>query len=210
MWGKVTKTNVANTTAAGIIYTYNPYLYKGHYYDSEIELYYCNTRYYSPELCRWISIDAIDYLDPSTLENSNLYSYCNNNPVMGYDTEGNDAILITDYNFDSGLPVFGHAVLLIQDADGIWYITEFTGDKVSNARVYCRQMTDTDWARFENQTGSWWDTIKNLLGLQGCDKTYLTGDYTDSLALALAYSASQSYDKYNFYQTTVLIMFKLC
>ncbi|MCB9498820.1 MAG: RHS repeat-associated core domain-containing protein [Bacillales bacterium] len=67
---------------------YNPYLYKGYYYDSEIKLYYCNTRYYSPELCRWISIDAVDYLDPSTLEDSNLYVYCGNNPVMGYDPDG--------------------------------------------------------------------------------------------------------------------------
>ncbi|MCB9498423.1 MAG: RHS repeat-associated core domain-containing protein [Bacillales bacterium] len=87
-WGVVTKTNAVNTTAAGIIYTYNPYLYKGYYYDSKIELYYCNTRYYSPKLCRWISADAIQNLNPSTLENVNLYTYCHNNPVMMYDPNG--------------------------------------------------------------------------------------------------------------------------
>ncbi len=87
-WGKVTKTNIANTTASGILYTYNPYLYKGYYYDREIDLYYCNSRYYSPTLCRWISADAIDYLDSSTIEGVNLYVYFGNNPVMGYDPDG--------------------------------------------------------------------------------------------------------------------------
>ncbi|MCB9498817.1 MAG: RHS repeat-associated core domain-containing protein [Bacillales bacterium] len=87
-WGTVTKTNIANTTASGILYTYNPYLYKGYYYDRETNLYYCNSRYYSPSLCRWISADAIDNLDQSTIDGINLYAYCGNNPVMGYDPEG--------------------------------------------------------------------------------------------------------------------------
>ncbi|MCB9498822.1 MAG: hypothetical protein H6687_02920 [Bacillales bacterium] len=41
-----------------------------------------------PELCRWISIDAIDYMTPSILDGANLYSYCGNNPVIGYDPYG--------------------------------------------------------------------------------------------------------------------------
>ena len=60
---------------------YNPFIYKGYYYDEETELYYCNTRYYSPEIGRWISIDDVDYLDPQSVSGLNLYCYCMNDPV---------------------------------------------------------------------------------------------------------------------------------
>ena len=50
-------------------------------YDVETVLYYCNSRYYSPELCRWISCDSIKYLDLESINGLNLYCYCWNNPV---------------------------------------------------------------------------------------------------------------------------------
>ena len=52
-------------------------------YDSlaETELYYCNTRYYSPEIGRWISIDDVDYLDPESVSGLNLYCYCMNDSM---------------------------------------------------------------------------------------------------------------------------------
>ena len=46
------------------------------------------SRYYDPETGRFISPDAIEYLDPSTIGGLNLYSYCNNNPVMYVDPSG--------------------------------------------------------------------------------------------------------------------------
>ena len=42
-----------------------------------------NSRFYSPELKQFLTIDDINYLDES-LGNMNLFSYCNNNPVMYY------------------------------------------------------------------------------------------------------------------------------
>ena len=54
-------------------------------YDVETQLFYCNSRYYSPELCRWISPDCIEYLDPSSINELNLYAYCGNDPVNRYD-----------------------------------------------------------------------------------------------------------------------------
>ena len=67
----------------------NPIRYRGYYFDKETGLYYCNSRYYSPELCRWISADSIDYLDPNSINGLNLYVYCNNNPIMYADPLGN-------------------------------------------------------------------------------------------------------------------------
>ncbi len=33
----------------------NPFRYKGYYYDNESGMYYCNSRYYVPEWCRWLT-----------------------------------------------------------------------------------------------------------------------------------------------------------
>ena len=66
----------------------NPFLYRGYYYDSESGLYYLMSRYYDPEIGQFISPDTQDYLDPETIGGVDLYAYCNNNPVMGYDPTG--------------------------------------------------------------------------------------------------------------------------
>ena len=46
------------------------------------------TRYYDPELGRFISADSIEYLDPETLGGLNLYAYCGNNPIRETDPTG--------------------------------------------------------------------------------------------------------------------------
>ena len=77
-WGNVLNTSI---TQNFLIAEHNPFLYKGYYYDVETKVYYCNSRYYSPELCRWISPDSIEYLDPQSINGFNLYCYCGNDPV---------------------------------------------------------------------------------------------------------------------------------
>ena len=67
----------------------NPFRYRGYYYDTETELYFLKTRYYDPEVGRFISPDSIGYLDPETINGLNLYAYCNNNPVTNVDPNGN-------------------------------------------------------------------------------------------------------------------------
>ena len=47
----------------------------------ETQLYWVYSRYYSPKLCRWISPDSIEYLDPESINGLNLYCYCYNNPI---------------------------------------------------------------------------------------------------------------------------------
>lgn len=67
-------------------------LYKGYYYDEETKLYYCMSRYYSPEFRRFISPDKCDYLETEEPNGLNLYCYCNNDPVNNYDPTGHLAI----------------------------------------------------------------------------------------------------------------------
>jgi RHS repeat-associated protein len=56
--------------------------------DAETGLYYNVTRYYDPKVGRFISADDINYLDPESIGGLNLFAYCGNNPVMGYDPMG--------------------------------------------------------------------------------------------------------------------------
>ena len=67
----------------------NPFRYRGYYYDTETGLYYLKSRYYDPEVGRFITIDDTSYLDPDTINGLNLYAYCGNNPVMRVDENGN-------------------------------------------------------------------------------------------------------------------------
>ncbi len=67
----------------------NPFRYRGYYYDTETELYFLQTRYYDPEVGRFISRDSIEYADPETINGLNLYAYCGNNPIMNVDPTGN-------------------------------------------------------------------------------------------------------------------------
>ncbi len=54
----------------------NPFRFSTMYYDSEVELYYGGSRYYSPDTGRWISREPTgeSYV-------ANLYAYARNNPV---------------------------------------------------------------------------------------------------------------------------------
>ncbi|MGJ0909523.1 polymorphic toxin type 50 domain-containing protein [Clostridium botulinum] len=66
----------------------NPYRYKGYRYDNETGLYYLESRYYNPELGRFISADAVVGKAGEILSH-NLFSYCGNNPVNAIDEDGN-------------------------------------------------------------------------------------------------------------------------
>lgn len=66
----------------------NPIRYRGYYYDIETGLYYLNSRYYDAEVSRFINMDSIEYMNPEVINGLNLYAYCMNNPVMGYDPNG--------------------------------------------------------------------------------------------------------------------------
>jgi len=71
----------------------NPYRYRGYRYDAETGRYYLNSRYYDPEIGRFINADDVRYLEPGLLNGLNLYAYSGNNPVMYSDPNGNSFIL---------------------------------------------------------------------------------------------------------------------
>ena len=80
-WGEVLNikdnqgNDITDTNHIGII---NPFRYRGYYYDSETNLYYLNSRYYSPELCRFLNADQIVCSNYDVIS-FNLYLYVSNN-----------------------------------------------------------------------------------------------------------------------------------
>ena len=66
----------------------NPIRYRGYYFDAETGYYFCQTRYYSPEWKRFISADMFFIAGDDVLNGSNMYAYCNGNPVMFSDPSG--------------------------------------------------------------------------------------------------------------------------
>ena len=65
----------------------NPIRYRSYYYDNETGLYYLKTRYYSPDMCRFLNADGSIGANQD-IHAYNLFAYCSNNPVNFYDPSG--------------------------------------------------------------------------------------------------------------------------
>ena len=89
-WGTCS-TYVASSTSTleqNIVRSYNPYRYRGYYYDTETQLYYLQSRYYNPTWGRFLNADG--YISTGTgILGYNMFAYCNNNPIMNVDPDGN-------------------------------------------------------------------------------------------------------------------------
>jgi len=91
-WGKIIATNSASSTDYNAI-TANPLRYRGYIYDTETGFYYLQSRYYDPEICRFINADG--YISTGTgVLGYNMYAYCDNNPVKLLDPTGEFPVII--------------------------------------------------------------------------------------------------------------------
>ena len=85
-WGRLLTTN--DNSGIGLAVK-NPFRYRSYYYDEETGFYYLNERYYDPEVKRIISADAnINLMMSAEFNGKNLYLYCDNNPILRKDDEG--------------------------------------------------------------------------------------------------------------------------
>ena len=72
----------------------NPFRYRGYYFDQESGLYYLNSRYYDPEIGRYVNSDK--YLESGhVVLGNNLFLYCFNNPVRYTDPSGEFVVTAT-------------------------------------------------------------------------------------------------------------------
>ena len=66
----------------------NPIRYKGYYYDAETGFYYLQSRYYDPSICRFINADTYCDTGTGTTLSTNMFAYCENDPVNNVDVFG--------------------------------------------------------------------------------------------------------------------------
>ena len=89
-WGNVI--SIKNASGSAItdqshIAHVNPIRYRGYYYDTETGFYLTGTRYYDPEIGRFINADGYVSTGQGVLGN-NMFAYCGNNPVNRADPTG--------------------------------------------------------------------------------------------------------------------------
>ena len=90
VWGKLISVSGSLAQTLGKI---NPIRYRGYYYDSESGYYYLQSRYYDPELRRFINADKLEslYSPKNTYlyaDSVNTFAYCANSPVNMVDYSG--------------------------------------------------------------------------------------------------------------------------
>ena len=83
---------------------FNPLTYRGYVYDYETELYYLQSRYYDPQMGRFINGDGLVATGQGFTGN-NIFAYCLNNPIIFSDFAGTYsqtwqvwAVLFGDHN----------------------------------------------------------------------------------------------------------------
>ena len=90
VWGKlfaVTDENGDEISDTSHIAYANPIRYRGYFYDSETKLYYCGSRYYDPQIRRFINADGYVSTGDGFM-GYNMFTYCANNPVINIDPVG--------------------------------------------------------------------------------------------------------------------------
>ena len=83
-WGKMlSKTG----TLASTLGTIQPFRYRGYVFDEETGLYYLRSRYFNPNLCRFVNADSHLGFRGEIFAH-NVYTYCVNSPVCLLDNDG--------------------------------------------------------------------------------------------------------------------------
>ncbi len=103
--------------------TKSPFRYRGYYFDAESGMYYLGSRYYDPEIGRFISPDVFISTGQGFV-GYNMFAYCNNNPVNSVDSSGS-------------LPLRTNNVLMADSGKAInGYYSQFLLQKYENANKY--------------------------------------------------------------------------
>ena len=83
-WGDILSITGTEATTLGAV---NPIRYRGYYFDTDTEFYYLNSRYYDPEIRRFINADEYASTGQGFI-GYNMYAYCGNNSVNRIDSTG--------------------------------------------------------------------------------------------------------------------------
>ena len=97
-WGKL-------LSSSGTLANVNPLRYRGYYYDSETGFYYLQSRYYDPAIGRFINADSYASTDATGLLSTNMFAYCENDPVNRSDPSGEFWNIVAGAALGAGMEV---------------------------------------------------------------------------------------------------------
>ena len=112
----------------------NPIRYRGYYYDSETGLYYLQSRYYDPEICRFLNADGEISGVGGDVLGYNMFAYCMNNPVNMEDLSGNWPKWATKLAIGVGAVVIGATLVAATAATG-GAVAAFVGATVAGLKA---------------------------------------------------------------------------
>ncbi len=156
-WGKVLSVTGSNVELGNL----NPFRYRSYYYDSDIEMYYLQSRYYDPEVCRFINSDDVNFIGATgNVSSYNAFAYCENNPVNGWDDKGLFAKKTKNFMTTALKKFFYGCVKVVKDNRTWSYTDEKTKEEYSIKIKYKYQIKidfskDLDfWCDIYNTYGS--------------------------------------------------------
>ena len=83
-------------SATGSMASINPIRYRSYYQDDETGWYYLTTRYYNPIWGRFLNADSTFIAGDDLFTGTNMYAYCNDNPLTFVDENGKAASLVDE------------------------------------------------------------------------------------------------------------------
>ncbi len=133
----------------------SPLTYRGYRYDWEIGLYYLNSRYYNPQIGRFLNSDGL-LGETGDILSTNMYAYCANNPIMNIDPTGYWVMSIIGFSVSFGA-IFGSflSVSWVFDNQGN------QGLLITAGAGGCFPQVSLTWSPFF----SWKKTIYDLQGV---------------------------------------------
>ena len=129
-WGKAISITGSLASTIGAI---NPYRYKSYYFDSEIQMYYLQSRYYDAGVQRFVSADDTMYLGINgVIYSYNLYAYCADDPVNNRELYG---------YFRLSLSVASFII------DALLYAIPYLVGLFKSAKIFSKAARFTIWGR---------------------------------------------------------------
>jgi RHS repeat-associated protein len=121
-WGNhsVSYSNGGASTGA----QYNPFRYRGYYYDTDLGMYYLQSRYYDAKVCRFINADIYVSTGQGII-GFNIFAYCRNQSPTRVDDEGT-----VDQDFVGNEDILDESA---QDGKGLGGTSYPTSDSSSNS-----------------------------------------------------------------------------
>ena len=127
-------------SAEGTMAETNPLRYRGYYYDTESGLYYLQSRYYDPTICRFVNADnaAVIAVSPEKANwDKNLFAYCDNDPVNRKDDGGElwEEVIAVGKGIFKGALIFGAVALGVAVVAAVTVATGGVGTAVAATMI---------------------------------------------------------------------------